>query len=70
MQKYNNLGSCADPRLNRISCRKSIKSCTMCPRSLDPTYVVSYCIKRVKTSWTYSSTHIKRKLVTFSLSDY
>ena len=27
---------------------------TVCPRSLDPCYIVSYYIKWVKTSWTYS----------------
>ena len=26
---------------------------TVCPRSLDPIYLVTYCIKWVKTSWTY-----------------
>ena len=30
---------------------------TLCPRSLDPFYSVSYFIKRVKTSWTYSTVH-------------
>ena len=28
---------------------------TVCPRSFDPFYKVSYCIRWVKTSWTYSS---------------
>ena len=27
---------------------------TVCPRSSDPFYTVSYFIKRVTTSWTYS----------------
>ena len=27
---------------------------TICPRSSDPYYIVSYCIKWVTTSWTYS----------------
>ena len=36
--------------------------CTVCPRSSDPFYVVSYYIKRVTTSYTYSNIHaIKRK---------
>ena len=26
---------------------------TVCPRSLDPLYIVTYYIKWVKTSWTY-----------------
>ena len=26
----------------------------VCPRSLDPIYVVTYYIKRVETSWSYS----------------
>ena len=34
----------------------------MCPRSSDPFYVVTYYIKWVTTSWTYSSKH--------ELSDY
>jgi len=29
---------------------------TVCPRSSDPFYVVTYCIKWVTTSWTYSMT--------------
>ena len=28
--------------------------CTVCPRSSDPFYVVTYYIKWVTTSWTYS----------------
>ena len=28
---------------------------TMCPRSSDPIYVVTYYIKWVTTSWTYST---------------
>ena len=31
-----------------------IASATVCPRSLDPFYKVSYYKKQVKTSWTYS----------------
>ena len=27
---------------------------TICPRNLDPFYIVSYYMKRFKTSWTYS----------------
>ena len=30
---------------------------TVCPGSSDPFYVVTYQIKRVTTSWTYSTTH-------------
>ena len=30
---------------------------TVCPRSLDPFYIVRYYIKCVKTSWTYSTLH-------------
>ena len=26
---------------------------TVCPRSSDPFYIVSYCIKKVTTSWTH-----------------
>ena len=29
---------------------------TMCPRSSDPSYIVSYYIKWVTTSWTHSNT--------------
>ena len=29
----------------------------MCPRSIDPFYVVNYSIKIAKTSWTYSTIH-------------
>ena len=27
---------------------------TVCPRSSDPSHIVSYCTKLVTTSWTYS----------------
>ena len=29
--------------------------CTICPRSSYPFYIVTYCIKWVTTSWTYSA---------------
>ena len=29
----------------------------VCPRSIEPFYIVTYYIKWVKTSWTNSSTH-------------
>ena len=38
---------------------------TMCPRSLDPFYIVSYFIKLAKTSWKYSSTIIPSKVSTY-----
>ena len=28
---------------------------TICPRSSDPSYAVTYCIKWVTTSWTHST---------------
>ena len=35
---------------------KCAKVCTVCPRSLGPFYIVNYYyIKRVETSWTYST---------------
>ena len=33
----------------------SSKNATMCPRSSDPFYIVSYYIKWVTTAWTHSS---------------
>ena len=32
--------------------------CTVCPGSSDPFYLVTYFIKWVTTSWTYSMIHI------------
>ena len=34
---------------------------TVCPRSLDPFHIVTYNIKGVKTSWTYSSKKIQMR---------
>ena len=35
---------------------KVINVSTVCPRSLDPIFIVTYCIKWVKTSWTDGAT--------------
>ena len=32
---------------------------TVCPRSSDPFYVITYYIKLITTSWTYSTVSIK-----------
>ena len=32
---------------------------TVCPRSIDPFYIVSYCIKWVTKSWTYSTPQVR-----------
>ena len=42
---------------------------TVCPRSSDPLYVVTYYIKRVTTSWTYS-TYILHKCTKLYLSNF
>ena len=36
-------------------CGKKFSLDTMCPRSSDPYYIVTYYMKRVTTSWTYST---------------
>ena len=41
-----------------IAVRKYLTHCcknNVCSRILDPFYIASYCIKWVKTSWTYSN---------------
>ena len=38
---------------------QTIFAFTICPRSSDPFYIVSYYIKWVTTSWTYSMSHYK-----------
>ena len=52
-------GSPVDPGLEQTS-RSSTNigeesKVTICPRSSDPFYIVSYYIKLVTTSWTYSA---------------
>ena len=39
-------------RRDEIFCTR--ENCTVCPGSSDPFYLVSYYIKWVTTSWTYS----------------
>ena len=34
------------------------KKCTVCPRSLDPIYIVNYYIKWATTSWTYNNFNV------------
>ena len=41
---------------------------TRCPRSCDPFYIVSYYIKWVTTSWTYSMLYICGKYSLYSIS--
>ena len=36
----------------RYLVNSAIKKDTVCPRSSDPFYIVTYCIKWVTTSWT------------------
>ena len=38
------------------------RKCTVCPRSSDPFYIVSYYIKWGTTSWTYSASRCRMKL--------
>ena len=38
----------------RVNCVRLLRNVDMCPRSSDPFYIVSYFIKWVTTSWTYS----------------
>ena len=47
------------PRFSSLYCTDSIRVMvildgTICPWSSDPFYIVTYCIKWVTTSWTYS----------------
>ena len=44
-------------KLNRPVIVKSVKNdvCTVCPRSSNPSYIVSYYTEGVTTSWTYST---------------
>ena len=49
------LGACSEFRLIRLSPVPSDYTNTVYPRSSDPFYIVSYCIKWVATSWTYSN---------------
>ena len=39
---------------------------TFYPRSIDPIYVVTYCIRLVKTSWTDSTCESEGEMVTMS----
>ena len=48
--KYRNQGLYEKWQLKYIS-----QLTIMCPRSSDPSYIVTYYIKLVTTSWTYSS---------------
>ena len=43
-----------------IFCRTALNHTTMCPRSSDPFYIVTYYMKRVTTSWTHNMTHTHR----------
>ena len=43
---------------------------TICPRSLDLIYIVSYFINWVKTSWTYSRTFLLIVLLVFDSVAY
>ena len=48
--------TCEDDTLGKKS--KSQPTTTVCPRSSDPFYIVSYYKKWVTTSWTHSSQNI------------
>ena len=41
--------------------KNAITESAVCPRSSDPFYIVTYCIKRVTTSWTDSTLKQKNK---------
>ena len=41
--------------ISQDQCKIFLYHITMCPRSSDPFYVVTYSIKWVTTTWTYST---------------
>ena len=59
------IGCQIKPRPARAIRRYMIQLCTycytVCPKSADPFHIVSYYVKLVTTSWTYSMIWIKTK---------
>ena len=51
-----------------FQCKNTRLFITVCPRSSDPFYIVSYYIKWVATSWTYSITERMGENVSMGLS--